>query len=76
MELTIIMISLLISINGFAYYLFQKQLKLIDKFKIGDKIIYHGQEAEILDITQDGKFVIKTVVSGMLLSKKNEQATT
>lgn len=51
-------------------WLANKQLKLSKTLKPGDKVFFGDFEGEILEKINDNKFVVKTTVSGMRLSKR------
>lgn len=51
-------------------YLFNRQRKIVDSLKIGDKITIDGMDGEILEKISDNNFIVKIEVSGMRISKK------
>jgi len=51
-------------------YLANKQSKVAKSFQVGDKVVFGGQEGEIIEKTGDITYVLKIEVSGMRLVKK------
>lgn len=67
----IIIVSILTLILGLTTaYLFNRQRKIVDSLKIGDKITIDGMDGEILEKISDNNFIVKIEVSGMRISKK------
>lgn len=67
----IIIVSILTLILGLTTaFLFNRQRKIVDSLKIGDKITIDGMDGEILEKISDNNFVVKIEVSGMRISKK------
>ena len=67
----IIIVSILTPILGLTTaYLFNRQRKIVDNLKIGDKITIDGMDGEILEKISDNNFIVKIEVSGMRISKK------
>ncbi len=68
----IIIVSILTLIFGLSTaYLFNKQRKIVDTLKVGDKIIIDGMDGEILEKKSDNSFIVKIEVPGMRISKKD-----
>jgi hypothetical protein len=68
----IIIVSVLSLIFGLVIvYLFNKQRKIVDSLKVGDKITIDGMDGEILEKSSDNSFVVKLEVSGMRISKRD-----
>jgi hypothetical protein len=68
MEFLYLLIPSLIVVIILSIYLIHIQSKVINELNVGDRIVFDGQEGEILE--KDGiQFTIKIKVSGMRLSK-------
>jgi len=68
----IIIVSILTLIFGLTTaYLFNKQRKVVDSLKVGDKITVDGMDGEILEKKSDNSFVVKIEVLGMRISKRD-----
>ncbi len=68
----IIIVSILTLIFGLTTaYLFNKQRKVVDSLKVGDKITIDGMDGEILEKKSDNSFIVKIEVPGMRISKKD-----
>jgi uncharacterized protein YkvS len=68
----IIIVSILTLIFGLTtVYLFNKQRKVVDSLKVGDKITVDGMDGEILEKKSDNSFVVKIEVIGMRISKRD-----
>jgi Na+-transporting NADH:ubiquinone oxidoreductase subunit NqrF len=68
----IIIVSVLTLIFGLVtVYLFNKQRKIVDRLKAGDKITIDGMDGEILEKSSDNSFVVKLEVPGMRISKRD-----
>jgi|688.fasta_scaffold1300489_2 hypothetical protein len=68
----IIIVSILTLIFGLTTaYLFNKQRKIVDSLKVGDKITVDGMDGEILEKKSDNSFVVKIEVIGMRISKRD-----
>ncbi len=68
----IIIVSVLSLIFGLVIvYLFNKQRKIVDSLKVGDKITIDGMDGEILEKSSDNSFVVKLEVPGMRISKRD-----
>ena len=52
-------------------YLFNRQRKIVDNLKIGDKITIDGMDGEILEKISDNNFIVKIEVSGMRIVKRD-----
>jgi hypothetical protein len=70
MEMIIFVSVLSLIFSIFTIYLFNKQKKIVEKLKVGDKITLDGFEGEILEKRGDNNFIIKVEVSGMRLTKR------
>ena len=70
MELIIFVSVLSLIFSIFTIYFFNKQKKIVEKLKVGDKITLDGFEGEILEKRGDNNFIIKVEVSGMRLTKR------
>lgn len=70
MEMIIFVSVLSLIFSLFTIYLFNKQKKIVEKLKVGDKITLDGFEGEILEKKSDNNFIIKVEVSGMRLTKR------
>ncbi len=70
MEMIIFVSVLSLIFSIFTIYLFNKQKKIVEKLKVGDKITLDGFEGEILEKKSDNNFIIKVEVSGMRLTKR------
>jgi uncharacterized protein YkvS len=68
----IIIVSILTLIFGLTTaYLFNKQRKVVDTLKVGDKISIDGMDGEILEKISDNNFIVKVEVSGMKIVKRD-----
>jgi len=68
----IIIVSILTLILGLTTaYLFNRQRKIVDSLKIGDKITIDGMDGEILEKISDNNFIVKIEVSGMRIVKRD-----
>jgi uncharacterized protein YkvS len=68
----IITVSILTLIFGLTTaYLFNKQRKIVDSLKVGDKISIDGMDGEILEKISDNNFIVKVEVSGMKIVKRD-----
>ena len=68
----IIIVSILTPILGLTTaYLFNRQRKIVDNLKIGDKITIDGMDGEILEKISDNNFIVKIEVSGMRIVKRD-----
>ena len=68
----IIIVSILTLILGLTTaYLFNRQRKIVDNLKIGDKITIDGMDGEILEKISDNNFIVKIEVSGMRIVKRD-----
>jgi hypothetical protein len=68
----IIIVSILTLIFGLTTaYLFNKQRKIVDSLKVGDKISIDGMDGEILEKISDNNFIVKVEVSGMKIVKRD-----
>jgi uncharacterized protein YkvS len=68
----IIIVSILTLIFGLTTaYLFNKQRKIVDSLKVGDKISIDGMDGEILEKISDNNFIVKVEVSGMRIVKRD-----
>ena len=68
----IIIVSILTLILGLTTaYLFNRQKKIVDSLKIGDKITIDGMDGEILEKISDNNFIVKIEVSGMRIVKRD-----
>jgi preprotein translocase subunit YajC len=68
----IITVSILTLIFGLTtVYLFNKQRKVVDSLKVGDKVTVDGMDGEILEKKSDNSFVVKVEVIGMRISKRD-----
>ena len=68
----IIIVSILTLILGLTTaYLFNRQRKIVDSLKIGDKITIDGMNGEILEKISDNNFIVKIEVSGMRIVKRD-----
>jgi uncharacterized protein YkvS len=68
----IIIVSILTLIFGLTTaYLFNKQRKVVDSLKVGDKISIDGMDGEILEKISDNNFIVKVEVSGMKIVKRD-----
>lgn len=70
MEMIIFVSVLSLIFSLFTIYLFNKQKKIVEKLKVGDKITLDGFDGEILEKKSDNNFIIKVEVSGMRLTKR------
>ena len=70
MEMIIFISVLSLIFSIFTIYLFNKQKKIVEKLKVGDKITLDGFDGEILEKKSDNNFIIKVEVSGMRLTKR------
>ena len=68
----IITVSILTLIFGLTtVYLFNKQRKVVDSLKVGDKVTVDGMDGVILEKKSDNSFVVKIEVLGMRISKRD-----
>ena len=68
----IITVSILTLIFGLTTaYLFNKQRKIVDSLKVGDKISIDVMDGEILEKISDNNFIVKVEVSGMKIVKRD-----
>jgi uncharacterized protein YkvS len=68
----IIIVSILTLIFGLTTaYLFNKQRKVVDSLKVGDKISIDGMDGEILEKISDNNFIVKVEVSGVKIVKRD-----
>ena len=60
---------------GIMYLLIKKQLKYVNTVKVGDKTMYNGIESEIIEIISENQYVLKTTVTGMMISPVKPKKT-
>ena len=65
----LVIIGLSSMIALICFLLLKKQEKIIPTLKVGDKVNFGELDGEIMEILPGGRFIVKTEVSGMRLSK-------